>query len=113
MRITGTKEFGFAPFVSMRRLEFLLRDDRKHLRRLAAEAGRYYRPFDRRKDIFDKWRHIDRPTGELKDLQSRLYHAILATIPFTSHIVGGIKGRSNRDNSVGHLRQDVLVTIDI
>src|SRR5579859_3608117 len=103
MRASLTKEFGFSPFVSMRRLEHLLRDDREHLLTVALEAGRYYRPFDRRKDAADKWRHIDNPIGELKLIQSRLFHAILETLPFGDHVIGGVKGRSNRDNTVGHV----------
>lgn len=108
-----TKEFSFEPVVSMRRLESLLRWNRSDIRRVAARAGWYYEPFDRRRHPGDKWRHIDNPTGELKEIQSRLHRAILQTLPFDDNVVGGIKGRSTRDNANVHVGSSTLVTLDI
>ena len=108
-----TKTFPFEPLVSMRRLESLLRWDRSDIRCVAARAGSYYEPFDRRRHVDDKWRHIDNPTKALKELQSRIYRAILQTLPFGENIVGGIKGRSTRDNAAAHVNAPTLVTLDI
>lgn len=108
-----TKTFQFEPLVSMRRLESLLGWDRADIRRVAARAGWYYEPFDRRRHDHDKWRHIDNPTAALKALQSRIYRAILQTLPFDENVVGGIKGRSTRDNAALHIDAPTLVTLDI
>ncbi len=113
MKFVRTKAFQFEPMVSMRRLESLLHWNRSDIRRVAARAGSYYKPFDRRRHERDKWRHIDNPTDALKSLQSRIYHAILQTLPFDEQVLGGIKGRSTRDNAAVHVDAPTLVTIDI
>lgn len=110
---TQTKAFAFEPVVSMRRLESLIGFDREYIRDVAKRAGWYYVPFDRRRGAGDKWRHIDNPTGNLKLLQSRIYRTILRTLPFEDEVVGGVKGRSTRDNARMHVGAPTLVTLDI
>lgn len=107
-----TKSIPFAPLVSKRRMEVLLRCDRKILEQIAQHAGKHYKPFDMRRGS-GKWRHIDNPSEALKGLQSRIYRAILADYEFLPNVIGGIPGRSIRDNVMPHLRQPVIVTFDI
>ncbi|MGH7488659.1 MAG: reverse transcriptase family protein, partial [bacterium] len=113
MNAVTTKRLPFAPVVSTRRLEALLHRDRKDIERIASHAGRYYKPFDLQRPGSTKWRHIDNPTEELTKLQANIYRAIFATYDFPSNIVGGIHGRSIKDNMSEHLGQPVLVTMDI
>ena len=103
-----------AELVSMRRLEQLLGRSRDDLLRIAGHAGRYYRPFDRRRRRGEgKWRHIDNPTSELKELQSRIQRGILAHVLFPDTMLGGVRCRSIRDNGAHHVRQPMLVTLDL
>jgi hypothetical protein len=113
MNVLTTKRLPFAPVVSTRRLEALLHRSRKDVERIASHAGRYYKPFDLRRPGSTKWRHIDNPTEELSKLQANIYRAIFATYDFPTNIVGGIHGRSIKDNMGEHLGQPVLVTMDI
>jgi RNA-directed DNA polymerase len=113
MNLLQTKELPFAPVVSMKRLSALLHRDRKDIERIASHAGRYYEPFDRHRPGSSKWRHIDNPVGELKDLQSSIYRAIFATYSFPLNVIGGIPGRSTKHNMNEHLGRPVLVTLDI
>lgn len=113
MNLLATKRLSFAPVISTRRLEALLHRDRKDIERIASHAGRYYEPFDRQRSGSSKWRHIDNPTKEIKDLQSNIYRAILATYSFRTNIVGGIPRRSIKDNMREHVGQPLLVTLDI
>ncbi len=107
-------EFPFYPLRSIRRIEELIGRNRKDLKRIASHAGRYYRPFDRRHQKGEgKWRHIDNPTGELKEIQQRIHRNILTTIKFPEEVVGGVAGRSIRDNGEYHLRKPMLVTLDL
>jgi len=112
MKLYQTKTISFAPLVSKRRMEVLLRCDRKIIEQIADRAGRYYEPFDMRRGA-DKWRHIDNPNDALKALQSRIYRAILADYKFPPNVVGGIPGRSILDNVRQHVSQPIIITFDI
>lgn len=102
------------PLVSMRQVEFVLGKSREDLRKIASYAGRYYHPFDRRREIGKgKWRHIDNPKGELKLLQKRIQKHILSKINLPDTMVGGIPGRSIRANAKIHEGQQRLVTLDL
>jgi hypothetical protein len=113
MNVLTTKHLPFAPIVSTRRLEALLRRDRKDIERIAGHAGRYYKPFDLQRPGSLKWRHIDNPTDELSKLQKNIYRAIFATYDFPANIVGGVQDRSIKHNMREHLAQQVLITLDI
>src|SRR5438046_1585603 len=100
--------------VSLRRLEQILGWDRESLRRFAEHAGRYYRPFDRRRQRgTGKWRHIDNPTDDLKKLQQRIERRILNHVPLPATMMGAVSGRSIRDNATRHLGQSMVVTLDL
>jgi len=113
MNLLTTKRLPFAPVISTRRLEALLHRDRKDIDRIASHAGRYYEPFDRQRAGSCKWRHIDNPNHELKELQSNIYRAILATYSFRPNIIGGIPRRSIKNNMNEHVGQPLLVVLDI
>jgi hypothetical protein len=98
----------------MKKLELLLGRDRESLRRFADHAGRYYKPFDRRRQRgIGKWRHIDNPTDELKIVQRRIQRKILNRLPFPDTMVGGVRGRSIRDNAAYHVGRSMLVALDL
>lgn len=99
--------------VSIRRLEQLLGRSRDDIQRVASQAGRYYRPFDIRREGTRKWRHIDNPIGELKVLQQKIQKRILATISLPDTMLGGVSGKSIRDNAITHKAPRMLVTMDL
>jgi len=100
--------------LSVNDLAFRLGFRRRELERIASLAGRFYRPFDRKRTTTDaKWRHIDNPVEELKVVQSRILSRLWATLPFPETVVGGRKGRSIKTNAGFHLEQEALATIDL
>ncbi|MGH7228402.1 MAG: reverse transcriptase family protein [Nitrospiraceae bacterium] len=102
------------PLVSFGKLEQILGRDRVSLRRFAGHAGRYYRPFDRRRQSgTGKWRHIDNPTDELKELQRRIEVRILNRLLLPETMMGAVNGRSIRGNAGCHLGQSMLVALDL
>lgn len=101
------------PLVSMRKLEFVLGFKRGDLRRLAAEAEVYYRPFEKIDKISGKRRKIDNPGGLLKKIQAKIKKCILDKVPLPLGVLGGVKGRSIRDNLAWHTRQKLVTCIDI
>ena len=114
MRAPEPISYPTSNLVSMRRLEQLLGYERSDLARIAEHAGRYYRPFDRRRERNKgKWRHIDNPTGVLREVQGRIQGKILVGVPLPDTMMGGVRGRSIRDNGVRHTRQSMLVTLDL
>mgnify|MGYP001590790701 CR=1 FL=1 len=102
------------PLYSMRKLEHLLGCERGEMARLAERAGAYYKPFDlRRGGEGGKWRHIDNPGGDLKVLQRRIQKRILNPIVLPDCMFGAVPGRSVLMNARVHLRQPVVVTMDL
>lgn len=113
MTITDTVYSSF-PLFSMRNLERMLDTSRDDLFAIANHAGRYYRPFDRRKEKGKgKWRHIDNPVDDLKNLQKRINTNILSKVPVLDNMFGGVPKRSIRDNAERHVNQPYVVTMDI
>jgi len=88
---------------------------------ISAHAGRFYKPFHKRsnvrpfaqKDRHRKSRLIDKPTGLLKVLQSRITDRLLKQLIFPEHLLGGIPGKSIAQNTSLHFGAPYLVTIDI
>lgn len=99
----------------MRYVEHLLGCGRDHIRRIAGQAGSFYRPFDRIEVRHGrtKERHIDNPTGELKELQNKIQRKILATVPIPRQMYGSVRGRSILGNALQHVHQPVVVTMDL
>ena len=91
------------------------------LRALSDNAPAYYLPrlIEKRAQPFStkkkkrKVRLIDRPIGDLLDLQSRLYYGLLRNREFPRHVCGGVKGRSVLTNVEHHRNAAVIVSLDI
>lgn len=106
------------PLKSTKALLHILGDiDRDLLFTLASTAGAYYDPFDRlqKKGSTRKWRHIDNPTGDIKKTQKLINKRILnkALLSLPEEVIGGVKGKSTKDNANKHLGQEIVVNIDI
>jgi RNA-directed DNA polymerase len=107
--------------LSLRALEMLLGYSREEIIRLASTAGSYYRPFRMSADMKPfqkkprsaKIRNIDRPTGDLKEIQKRIQRSILRPISLPEGVCGGVKGRGVLDNVMIHRSATTLVTLDI
>lgn len=107
-----------SPYYSLANIERLLKTDRIILRKIALKSGSYYDPYDEQEIKADgriKWRHIANPHEELKKIQRIIYNVMfkkkMLTLP--DGIIGGISGKSIKDNSKPHIRQEMVVTIDI
>lgn len=102
-------------------LEFLLGINRAELRFMARRAGAYYHPFCQepkarpfaRKPLPTKTRLIDNPRQELKRLQRRINERLLRPLLLPEHLLGGVAGKSVRDNVLLHIGAPCIVTIDI
>lgn len=85
----------------------------ERIKELADSAGRYYSPFDLRAVGKSKWRHIENPQGELRQLQASIQRGILRHVPIPDYVVGGVPGKSIYHNATIHTRNRVVVTIDL
>jgi len=106
------------PLKSTKALLHILGDiNRDLLFNLASTAGAYYDPFDRlqKKGSTKKWRHIDNPTGDIKKIQKLINKRILnkALLSLPEEMIGGVKGKSTKDNAKKHLGQEIVVNIDL
>ena len=97
----------------MRNLEWLLHFPRRDLRRLAKNAGRYYRSFDIRFTPDSKWRHIDNPTEHLKCLQRRINRKLLQTVELPESMLGAVPKKSVQENMRLHAGQLCLARLDL
>ena len=102
------------PLISIRKLEHILSFERAEIRQIAAQAGSYYRPFDRRREVGKgKWRHIDNPIGKLKLIQQKIYRKILINVQLPGNMLGGVTGFSIKNNARFHIKQTYLITLDL
>lgn len=102
------------PLVSMKKLEYLLGFDRVFLLSTADKAGRFYSSFDMRpKGSNKKWRHIDNPRDELREIQKRIYINILRKYPFPATMIGGVPGGSIIKNAAFHIGQKQVLALDL
>ncbi len=100
--------------VSTRKVAHMLGMPWSDIERIASKAGKYYKPFDRRKTKGQgKWRHIDNPVGVLKDLQKRIHRHLLLPISLPDTVLGGVRGHSARDHAEAHIGAPALVTLDL
>lgn len=104
-----------SPYYSLLNIERLLRINRTKLRRIALYAGSFYTTYDQRDEKTGKWRHITTPKGELKKIQRKIYTAILKKqmLLLPDGIIGGVAGKSIKNNASTHLQQEMVVTMDI
>lgn len=106
------------PILSLNKLAWTLNVRATTLKKVAEEAGRYYKPFDIRqikKGSKVKLRHIDNPRGELKNIQNRINKRLLREVMLSmpKGMIGGVAGKSILDNAMYHVSQEVVVTIDL
>lgn len=83
--------------------------------KIAKNSSKYYRPFDLKKKFSTKWRHIDNPTAELKEIQKRINKLILRDyiLQLPPNIIGGVKDKTIIDNAKIHVNQEMVLTLDI
>ena len=105
-------EFSDLHLVSMRKLERLLGRSREDIRRIAGCAGRLYDPFYIAKADGRK-RRIDNPSPELKQYQSRIQTMLSRRIRLPENVLGGVVGKSIRDNAIRHVGKVLVVTLDL
>jgi hypothetical protein len=105
--------------LSLNHLARLLKEDKDVLVTIAQTAPSYYKPFDRfkKKDKqgMEHWRHIDNPTGALKEIQDRINRYILANIAkiLPDYLTGGMPGRSVLRNAYPHIGKELIVGMDL
>ena len=107
-----------SPYYSLENIERLLNVKREYLRKIANTAGAYYDPFDMQQIKSDgkiKWRHIDNPQKPLKEIQRKILKKILLKnlLQLPDGMIGGVAGKSIKDNALPHTKQEMVVTIDI
>lgn len=107
-----------SPYYSLANIERLLQIDRITLIKVAQRSGTYYHPCDIKEikeNGIEKWRHIANPNKELKKIQTKIYTTILKRhmLLLPDGIIGGIAGKSVKDNAQPHLQQAMVYTIDI
>ena len=106
---------------SWRHLESVIIVKRGVLRAVASAAGRYYKPFEKGKKlrpfqkqhVSKKIRVIDNPQDPLKTLQKQIQKKLLSSVELPTHMLGGVSGRTIRDNIMIHQGAPVVVTMDI
>jgi len=103
-----------------KRLKQLLGSSSAELQRLALEAKQYYKPYEAQprirpfaKKLPKKPRPIDRPTGEVKEIQKRINRNILRPILLPDHVFGAVQHRTIIGNAQRHRGASLLVTLDI
>jgi RNA-directed DNA polymerase len=106
---------------SIERFQKLLRTPIEEIEAIANKAGSYYSPFNAppprrwfpKVTRIEKIRKIDNPIEPLKALQRKILSNLLETIYVPSYMLGGVKGRTLRQNIEIHASAKVLVTLDI
>lgn len=76
-------------------------------------TGHYYRTFQVPKRNRRGYRQIDAPNDRLKALQRKVYHKLLKSLPVHPAAMGFVPGKSIADNARPHVRQEVVVNIDL
>lgn len=102
-------------YYSIANIEHLLQIDRITLRKVAQQSGTYYNPYDIKENGTENWRHIANPNKKLKRIQRKIYTAILKRhmLLLPDGIIGGVAGKSIKDNAQPHSHQEMVYTIDI
>lgn len=106
-----TEEISRLNIRSIRDLAFRLGTPAETIKEIAAQAGRHYRPFIKRRG--KKERLIDNPTGPVRALQDRIQERLLSPLNLPDYIHGGVPGRSPITNAAAHLGRRIVVAADI
>lgn len=105
--------------VSVNHLARILGYDIDLIRTVAETAGDFYKPFDQFKkldeDGRERWRHIDNPTGVLKDIQRKIQTRILDPIAYRlpDYLSGGMPERSTVKNALPHVSKEIVLEMDL
>lgn len=100
------------PLHSLGMLESLIGARRELLFELAERIDHLYAPFRLPKGG-GGFREIDNPLEPLKSVQRSILRNVLSTVPLPPTVLGGVPGRSVRQNAAVHVNQPVLVALDI
>src|SRR6266852_5597418 len=119
--LSGANASAALNLYSFRHLTVLLGFSREQLLDLSSHAGGHYEPFIKQQKIRpfarkvqpDKKRLIDNPTGLLKLLQSRIEARLLARLAIPEHLLGGVRGKTIKENAALHFGAPYIVTVDI
>lgn len=115
---------------SLRGLEFRLGTSRRELRELLSHRSELYRPYDtpkkrhpypgkeRREKLLagrPKFRHIDNPLKQIKDVQRKIVDNILSQAPLPEYMFGAIKGKTLFQHAARHVTNQgsTLVRMDV
>ena len=103
------------PIGSVRALAHALGRSERKLRWLIDKAPRMYRVASDEVQAVagGEGKIVYDPAAPLKEAQQRILRAIFGAIEFPTHINGGIRGRSYRDDSALHTRTRVVIKLDI
>lgn len=105
--------------LGVNQLARVLKLDKDVLITIAETATSSYNSFDRfkktDKDGTERWRHIDNPALELKEVQDRITRVILKPLvkKLPPYLVGGMPGKSVLDNAYPHIGQQAIVEMDL
>lgn len=100
-------------FRSVAGLSRALRQPVEKLRRLAASSRNLYRHFDVLAPGKLKWRHIDDPYIELKEVQRSVAMEVLHPVELPPTLMGGVPGCSLMDHVQPHVCSRWVVTFDV
>lgn len=112
-------KFDHTPILSLNHLARVLKEDKDVIFTIAQTAPDYYEPFDRFKkkdqEGREHWRHIDNPTGALKEMQDKINRYILPKIveALPDYLAGGMPGRSVVKNAYPHIGKELIVGMDL
>lgn len=104
--------YGLERIFTIRQLSLAINVPEAVIVQFANEAVEHYHPFKKEKPG-KKPRKIANPDKPLKAIQRRIARNILKNVLFPPEMFGAIKGRSLKDNASVHVRQKILVTLDI
>ncbi len=117
----GPPECGVFPVRSMGHLASLLgvtRRKRTAFMALAESSDKRYRQkeipkgYDDQGNVTDT-RTLDIPLGDLLDIQRKILREMLQTISLPATMLGGVQGRTIKDNAMIHVGQKQVVAVDI
>lgn len=106
------------PIRTLKHLEHRIGIKQSGWERLIRDLEQYYKPKEDIKIKPDgkiKVRYLDRPFGELKDVQTRILDRILLPVAdsMPAGMLAGIPGRGHMKNLDHHRQKPVVVTLDI
>jgi len=103
----------FKSLNSSRALAYTLDEKLHDLETAAQEFTKYYYTNKKPKKNSTKKRILEPSTSYIKHVQKKLNSRILQKFPFPNNVVGGVSKKTVRDNALIHLKQPVVVALDI